>query len=230
MKNYTGKTLEELLETAANEKNCTVEELKYFITDEKKGLLGLGSSVSADVYCMDDVKEFLFDYLGNFFVEIDQDLEAAIEEKDGSFIVRLNTDNNAILIGKMGKTLSAFNTVVRGAVNSEFKSRIDVLVDVNRYKEERYSKVAHLARRVAKQVQRSQVDASLDPMPNDERKAVHKALSNWHNIRTESEGDGPNRHICIRYVPDETPTVVDEEVAVESYEEVLDSPQEEVAE
>ena len=223
MKNYTGKSIEEILETAAYEKNCPVEELKYFVTDEKKGLLGLGSSVSADVYCMDDVKEFLFDYLGNFFVGIDQDLEAAIEEKDGSFIVRLNTDNNAVLIGKMGKTLSAFNTVVRGAVNAEFKSRIDVLVDVNRYKEERYSKVSHLARRVAKQVQRSHVDANLDPMPNDERKAVHKALSNWHNIRTESEGDGQDRHIVIRYVEDAQTPTENEEFIEKNTPEIIDS-------
>lgn len=212
MKNYTGKTLDDLLATAAEEKGCAVEELKYFITEEKKGLLGLGSSVSADVYCLDDVKEFLFDYLGNFFVGIDQDLECAIEEKDGSFVVRLNTDNNAVLIGKMGKTLSAFNTVVRGAVNAEFRNRIDVLVDVNRYKEERYSKLAHIAKRTAKQVQRSHVDVELDPMPNDERKIIHKTLTNWHNIKTESLGDGSNRHVCIRYIPDE---VVEEELPVE---------------
>ena len=223
MTNFTGKSIEEILETAANEKNCPIEELKYFITDEKKGLLGLGSSISADVYCLDDVKEFLFDYLGNFFVGIDQDLEAAIEEKDGSFIVRLNADNNAILIGKMGKTLSAFNTVVRGAVNAEFKSRIDVLVDVNRYKEERYSKVSHLARRIAKQVQRSHVDANLDPMPNDERKAVHKALSNWHNIRTESEGDGQERHIVIRYVEDASTTPETEIFVEETPTEINES-------
>lgn len=212
MKNYTGKTLDDLLATAAEEKGCAVEELKYFITEEKKGLLGLGSSVSADVYCLDDVKEFLFDYLGNFFVGIDQDLECAIEEKDGSFVVRLNTDNNAVLIGKMGKTLSAFNTVVRGAVNAEFRNRIDVLVDVNRYKEERYSKLAHIAKRTAKQVQRSHVDVELDPMPNDERKIIHKTLTNWHNIKTESLGDGSNRHVCIRYIPDE---VVEKELPVE---------------
>ena len=55
MKNYTAKTLEELLNDAAADKGCTVEELTYFITEEKKGLLGIGSSVSADVYCNDDI-------------------------------------------------------------------------------------------------------------------------------------------------------------------------------
>jgi spoIIIJ-associated protein len=39
-------------------------------------------------------------------------------------------------------------------------------------------------------------------MPNDERKVIHKALNDWHNIRTESEGEGAARHLCIKYVPD----------------------------
>jgi spoIIIJ-associated protein len=216
MKNYTGKTLEEALQAAAADKNVAVEDLTYFVTEEKKGLLGIGNSVSVDAYCMDDVKEFLFDYLGNFFMGIDCDLEAAIEEKNDGFIVNLNAENNAVLIGKMGKTLAALNTVVRGAVNAEFKKRIDVLVDVNHYKDDRYHKLTSMARRIAKQVQRSHVDAELDPMPNDERKVIHKALNNWHNIRTESEGEGFGRHICIKYVPDEEKEELSEDVSEET--------------
>jgi spoIIIJ-associated protein len=135
MKTYTAKTLEDLLAAAAEEKGCAVEDLHYTVTEEKKGLLGIGNSVSAEVFNMDDVKEFLFDYLGDFFTSIDQDIEVAIEERTDGFIVNLNADNNAVLIGKMGKTLAAFNTVVRAAVNSEFKKRIDILIDINHYKE-----------------------------------------------------------------------------------------------
>ncbi|MBR3356298.1 MAG: KH domain-containing protein [Solobacterium sp.] len=201
MTNYTAKTIEEILDIAAEEKGVAKEELFYNITDEKKGLLGIGNSVSADVFCMDDIKEFLFDYLGSFFTGIEQDIEVAIEETDNGFIVNLNADNNAVLIGKAGKTLAAFNTVVRGAVNTEFKKRIDVLIDINHYKEERYTKLRSMAKRIAKQVQRSHVDAELDPMPNDERKIIHQTLNDWRNIRTESEGEGSRRHVCIRFVP-----------------------------
>ena len=201
MTNYTAKTIEEILDIAAEEKGVSKEELFYNITDEKKGLLGIGNSVSADVFCMDDIKEFLFDYLGAFFTGIEQDIEVAIEETENGFIVNLNADNNAVLIGKAGKTLAAFNTVVRGAVNTEFKKRIDVLIDINHYKEERYAKLRSMAKRIAKQVQRSHVDAELDPMPNDERKVIHQTLNDWRNIRTESEGEGSRRHVCIRYVP-----------------------------
>ena len=149
MTNYTGTTLEEVLQKAAEEKNCNVEALSYTVTEQKE------DSVSADVFSKDDVKEFLFDYLGNYFMGIDLDIEVAIEERDGSFIVNLNADNNAVLIGRMGKTLAALNTVVRGAVNSEFRKRIDVLIDVNHYKEDRYHRIASIAKRTAKQVQRS---------------------------------------------------------------------------
>ena len=203
MTKYTAKTLEELLQNAAEEKGCSVEDLQYSVTEEKKGLLGIGTSVTAEVFTMDDVKEFLFDYLGNFFTSIDQDIEVAIEERTDGFVVNLNADNNAVLIGKMGKTLAAFNTIVRAAVNSEFNKRIDVLIDINHYKEERYSKLRSMAKRIARQVQRSKVDVELDPMPNDERKVIHKTLNEWHNIRTESEGEGSKRHICIRYQADE---------------------------
>ncbi len=205
MKVYTAKTLEDLLAAAAEEKGCAVEDLHYTVTEEKKGLLGIGNSVSAEVFNMDDVKEFLFDYLGDFFTNIDQDIEVAIEERTDGFIVNLNADNNAVLIGKMGKTLAAFNTVVRAAVNSEFKKRIDILIDINHYKEERYAKLRSMAKRIAKQVQRSKIDVALDPMPNDERKIIHKTLNDWRNIRTESEGEASARHVCIRYVDNTEP-------------------------
>ena len=202
MKEYQAKTLEEILEKAAEEYGCDTSSVMYNVLEEKEGILGIGKSITAEVFTMDDVKEFLFDYMGDFFTGIDLDLECAIEEKDNSFIVNLNADNNAVLIGKMGKTLSAFNTVIKAAVNAKFKKRIDILIDVNHYKSDRYYKLRGMAKRIGKQVQRDHVKVSLDPMPNDERKVIHKALNEWHNIKTESEGEGSNRHVCISDVED----------------------------
>lgn len=197
---YEGSSLEEMLEKAAAEFGCSVEELSYYdLQDENQPF-------SAVIFSSGDVKEFLFDYLGDFFMGIDQDLEVSIEEKNGQYVVRMNAENNAVLIGKMGKTLAAFNTVVRAAVNAEFHKRIDVLIDVNNYKEDRYAKLSAMAKRIGRQVIKSHVDAVLDPMPNDERKIIHQILSDWKNLQTQSEGDGAGRHICIRYVADKEET------------------------
>jgi len=211
MNTYNAETLEEALTLASDELNCSTENVNYYKNEVETG-------VSITAWTMDDIKEFLFDYLGNFFMGFDCDLECAIEEKDGGFIVNLNAENNGALIGKMGKTIASLNTVVCGAVNATFKKRIDILIDVNRYKEDRYHRVRSLARHIAKQVQKSHVDVALDPMPNDERKAIHKALNNWHNIKTESEGTGVGRHVCIKYVPNENEKEIPEETSIEEKE------------
>ena len=202
MKNYTAKSLEELLDNAAIDKNVSVDKLNYMITNEKKGIFGFGNSVSADVYCLDDVKEFIFEYLGNFFTGVDLDIEIEISEIKDGFKILLNAENNAILIGKNGQTLQAMNNVLKSATNAKFKKRISVLIDINNYKEKRYEKVVLLAKRIAKTVQKTKVSASLDPMPNDERKVVHQALTSFDNISTKSEGEGINRHLTIVFVND----------------------------
>lgn len=67
--------------------------------------------------------------------------------------------------------------------------KVGLLIDVNGYKkEERYEKLCRMAVRVAKDVRRTKIDASLDPMTADERKAVHNALADLDNISTHSEG------------------------------------------
>ena len=199
MKSYTAKTLDELLKNVAVEKNVTVDELSYYITEEKKGIFGLGSSITADVYCLNDVKEFIFDYLGTFFTNLNQEIEIEIFQQADTFKAMLNAENNAVLIGKNGQTLQAINTVVKSATNSVFKRRFQIFVDINNYKESRYEKLTAMAKRIAKTVQRTKVSATLDPMPNDERKAIHQALTDIPNIRTESEGEGSSRHLKILY-------------------------------
>ena len=197
---YTAKNLDDALREACIKKDCRIDELTYNVLEENKGFLGIGSSVKIEAYCLNDVKEFLFDYLGNFFTNANIECSVEIFQKDDSFTIMLDAENNAVLIGKNGKTLQAINTVVKSAVNSEFKRKFKILVDINNYKQERYSKLKSMAIRIAKNVSRTKVDASLDPMSNDERKVIHQALANFKHIKTESEGEGLNRPLVIKYV------------------------------
>lgn len=200
MEKFTGKTLDDVLASIAREKNCALEDITYTVLEEKKGILGIGSSVTVEAYCKDDIKEFIFNYLGEFFMEINQPVSVEIIEEPSGYKVLLDSENNAIIIGKAGQTLHAINLVVRSAVNSTFKKRVFILIDVNNYKEDRYAKVKQLAKRVARNVLKTKMDASLDPMPNDERKVIHQLLTDYKNIKTESEGEGSKRHLVIKYV------------------------------
>jgi spoIIIJ-associated protein len=112
----------------------------------------------------------------------------------------LDTNHNSILIGKNGRTLQALNELVRLATSNHFKKRFRILLDINEYKDNKYDKVTAIARRVARDVVKTKIDVTLEPMPADERRVVHNALTGMPNIKTESVGEGHRRAICIRYV------------------------------
>ncbi len=199
MEKYTGKTLNDVLTAVSKQKDVPVDELIYYVIEEKKGILGFGAQVSAEVYALKDVQQFIESYLKNFFDGLDLDVEIESSRENSSFKVFLNADNNAIIIGKNGKTLQALNQLTKSAVSSYFKHRYYVLIDINNYKSDRYQKLKAMAARIGKSVQRTKVTATLDPMPNDERKIIHQELSSMDHIRTESEGSGNNRHLKVYY-------------------------------
>ena len=211
MNQYSGKTLDDVLNNIASNKNCKIEEIVYNIIEEKRGLLGIGSTVTVEAYAPQDIKDFIFDYLGAYFTELNQGVAIEIiiekqkEDNSNLFRVILDAENNAIIIGKNGQTLRAISTVLKSAVNATFKKRINVIVDVNHYKEERYKKVKGIAHRVAREVLKSHIDAELDPMPNDERKVIHQYLQDMKGVTTTSIGEGNKRHLVIKYVPNEDP-------------------------
>ena len=211
MKQYTGKSLDEILATIASSQNCRKEDITYSVlSEEKGGLFGLGKSMTVEAFTSQDVKEFIFDYLGDYFTELNQGVSIEIivehsKEKENELLYRvvLDAENNAIIIGKNGQTLRAISTVLRAAVNSTFKKRINVIIDVNHYKEDRYKKVKAIARREAVNVAKTHIECELGPMPNDERKAVHQYLQDFRNVSTVSIGEGSKRHIVIKYTPEE---------------------------
>ena len=98
------------------------------------------------------------------------------------------------------KDLQALNELTRIAISNHFKHRYRVLLDINGYKDDKYDRIAKMARRIAHEVQKTHQDATLDPMPADERRIVHNALTNMPNIKTESSGFGKNRQVNIIYV------------------------------
>lgn len=200
-KRYTEKTLEEALKSAARDKGVSVEELHYNVLEEKSGFLGVGRSVEIEAYCEKDVENFIVSYIQQYFDNAQLDGQVDIENDNGFYRITVNTSNNAILIGKAGKTLQAFNRLVKAAASAEFKKRVGLLIDVNGYKEDCYEKITKMAIRVAKDVRRTKIDATLDPMPADERKAIHNALANMEDITTQSTGEGATRRLQILYSP-----------------------------
>ena len=197
MNRYTAKTLDDVLKLASEKENCPIEELNYEVIEEKKGLFS--KKITIETYGISDVIEFAKKYLLNIIKNYE--LEGTVTEKYENVIIHLtiDTNHNSILIGKNGKTLQALNDVCRYAVAAKYKKHYRILLDINSYKNEKYAKLTRIAKRVAKEDLNTKTTVHLDPMPADERRIVHNALTKFKNISTQSEGVGNKRHIVISY-------------------------------
>ena len=198
MKRFTAKTLDDAIVLACQDYGILPDQLNYSIIEEKKGLFA--KKVEIEVYDLSDAIEFAQEYLVNAISTFGITATTKASLSDDIIKITINSDHNSILIGKNGRTLQALNELTKLAVSSRFKKRYRVLLDIADYKGDKYKRVIHMAKRTAYEVQKTHVDAKLDPMTADERRVVHNALSRIRNISTESTGEGKKRHIVIKYV------------------------------
>jgi len=191
---YSGKNLEEALDHAADGENVDVEYLQYRVITQTEDKCEIEAYFVADV--IDFVKEYITTVLKN--MGLTTELNAKYEKE----VINMNikTDRDAVLIGKGGRTLQALNELVRVAIHNRFSKHYKILLDVGDYKEEKYEKLIQMARKYAKEVQQTKGKITLKPMPSDERRIIHGALSGYHNIKTESKGQGKDRRLTIYYV------------------------------
>ena len=146
------------------------------------------------------VQEYIENLIRKILTDMQFEVETVSYVQDGRIYCNINTSNNSILIGKAGVILRAINLIIKNAVSTTFKKRLEVSVDINGYKEERYKKVASMARKLGKQVLKTKADLKLDPMPADERKVMHQEIAKMDHLKTESKGEGKNRYMTISYV------------------------------
>lgn len=199
MKTYTAKTVDDALELASTELGVEVDQLIYEIKEEKRTLLSKKAVI--EVYELSDAIIYTEDYLKKVIESLGIDeVKTNASLSDDVIRIEINTNHNPIIIGKNGITLQALNELCRLAVSSKFKRKFRILLDVGNYKDAKYSRIARLARSSAKQVQKTHIDVTLDPMPGDERRVVHNALNNFSHIKTESSGEGKLRAVSIKYV------------------------------
>ncbi len=191
---YKGNSLDEALEIASKEEYVDKADLAYEVVVEEE------NNVEIEVFTIVDVIEYSQNYLKDALEALGVEAKVTPSIKDDIIRLKIDSDHNPILIGKNGTTLQSLNELTRIAISNHFKHRYRVLLDINGYKDDKYDRLTKMARRLAHEVQKTHTNVTLDPMPSDERRAIHNCLTNMPNIRTESTGVGKERQIQIIYV------------------------------
>ncbi len=210
MNKYEGKTEEEAVKKACEELGIDdPSSLNYQVISVKKTLFS--KTVTIGIYSINDVIIFADDYIKRCLHALG--IEGSTEAKYEDGVIKLNivTSRNKNVIGRNGDTLRSINELTRSACFNRFGGHYRILLNCDGYKETKYSKFVSVARRYARDVQRTHETIILDPMTSDERRIIHQALSDMPNIKTQSLGTGHKRHVTIQYDPDGVNVPADEE-------------------
>jgi spoIIIJ-associated protein len=106
-------------------------------------------------------------------------------------------DDLEMLIGQQGKVLNALQYITRLIVSREVERWVNLVVDVEHYKQRRAKSLRELASRIAERVARTKQPVALEPMPPNERRAIHIALRDHPSVTTQSVGKGDSRKVTI---------------------------------
>ncbi len=120
-------------------------------------------------------------------------------ERDGRRNIHVDIRGNdlSILIGRRSETLSAFQYVASLIVGKETEQFVQLIVDVEGFRDRREKQLIQMATRMADQVAKSGRRQTLEPMPSSERRVIHIALRDHPDVKTESTGEDPYRKVVI---------------------------------
>lgn len=195
---FEGKKEEEVLSKALADLNAQSSEIYYSFSEETTGALFKSKKVIIDVV----LKEELISYVKNLVQEIVKamgiNVSLEIQKKDKYLKVNMMSDNNAILIGRNGKTIEALQILVRQTILNKINVFVNVIMDVEEYKEKQKSNIEYLAQKLAREVVNTKKEIRMERMNSYERMVVHNVLTNFKGIKTESEGEEPERYVVIK--------------------------------
>lgn len=196
---YEGKNLEELTLQALKELNVKEDEMLTSVKEETVGLLKK-KKYTLTVVLKSDVLAFSKEYLKTLVEGMGVGVNFETLRKDNYLKVILHPENSSILIGKEGRTLSSIQNVLRAVLTKETGMHINIILDVENYKEKSQKHIERLAKNLAREVQKTKEPVRMDSMNSYERRLIHEVLKDFKGITTESEGEEPNRAVVIKPV------------------------------
>ena len=193
---YEGKTFEDVKTKALSELKVAEENLIINILEEKNTLLK--KSIKIEVINYNDIIDYIKEVINEITKLMGLEVNQEVRRREENITIKIFSDHNAVLIGKNGYTIQALQTIVRQIIFNEINTNISIILDVENYKEKKMKNIEYLAKKTAREVAKTKVEAKLDSMNSYERRIVHSILSDDKYVYTESIGEEPYRCVVIK--------------------------------
>lgn len=196
---YEGKTEEDALKKCFDELNEEKENI-YIKKNEIEASLFKSKKIQLEIILKKDILIYIKEYIKELSKLMNIDIKAEIRETEEIYNIQLLSENNSILIGKEGRTIAAIQLLLRQSIENKTHQNIKLNMDVCNYKAKKLKNLEREVKKIAYEVLATKVDVSLDPMNSYERRAIHNLIGQFDRLETESQGEGTERHIVIKYI------------------------------
>ena len=184
--------LQETLENRENPEIVIPTEAKESRENNPTNSTGLSREESISF-----AKKYIEDVISFFGANVD--VYAGCDED----VIELSVPNtylSNLLIGRGGDNLRALQFLVRTTLIQKNAELQRVNLDIADFKKRRNDRLAEDAEKWAREVLASGREKSLPPMNAAERRVVHKVLTDFSQLSSESEGEGRDRHIVLKKI------------------------------
>lgn len=196
---YEDKTLDKALEKCYLELNVNANDI-YYNEEIQKGSLLKASKVKIEVIKKEDIKNLIEQFIKEMCKYLKLNVNIDTDFTDENIKIKIDSDNNAVLIGKNGKMLNSIQTLLKKYLETVTNINLKVYIDIENYKQRKIEILEKNVRKIAKEVKLTKVDAKLDEMNSYERRIVHNIISEYDNLASESFGETPHRYVVIKYI------------------------------
>ncbi|MGO2608003.1 MAG: protein jag, partial [Brachybacterium tyrofermentans] len=137
------------------------------------------------------------DYLEELLdiADLDGDIDIDVDG-DRASVEIAGADRLATLNRPKGELLDALQELTRLAVQSRTGNRSRLMLDIGGFRAEHKGSLEELAEKAVAEAKEGEAAVPLRPMNPFERKVVHD-VAKREGLRSESDGDGKNRHVVI---------------------------------
>jgi spoIIIJ-associated protein len=139
--------------------------------------------------------------LGGFRVKyriaVDPPVNEGSEWERPAILVDFSGPDSGLLVARGGELLHALEMVTLECVGDMLDEHDRISFDALGFRQARTDELVMAAKVAAEKVQKSGTPYAFSPMNSRERRVVHLALRDMEDLRTESEGEGPSRHLVV---------------------------------
>ncbi len=200
-----GSTVDEAVERALGELGLTREQVDIEVVSEAAGDVRVIVTPQDDGDDAEDPAEFAAQMLDKLLELMNVNADVSIRDPEtpgdglgmANAVLDVEGEDLGLLIGRRGETLQSLQYLLNLMVSQQVGRQAFFTVDVEGYRRRREDTLNSLARRTADQVKHTGRPVTLEPMPANERRIIHIALSESQSVSTASVGEGDGRRIAI---------------------------------